>query len=241
MRKCGMSLKITTLTDMIIPNILIAQVIGRWGNFFNREVYGACVDSDTLWFLPSFIKDYMRGGTVAGQYIACPTSQYAQPLFLYEGILNLIGFILITIVLRKILKGKYSGVLTSLYLVWYGTVRVSLEGLRNEMFIMRWGNISQSILTSIVFIVVGVALLVYFYIRGYKENKTLVNLSDTSNDTTNNIEISNEESEDILVKEDTKKTPIKKSVTNKLKTDSKTKTTRKATSKSSKKTSKEEL
>jgi phosphatidylglycerol:prolipoprotein diacylglycerol transferase len=56
-RKYGLNLKVTTIMDMAIPNILIAQVIGRWGNFFNREVYGACVDGESLWFLPKFIKD----------------------------------------------------------------------------------------------------------------------------------------------------------------------------------------
>lgn len=174
MRKHGVMMKITKLMDMVIPNILIAQVIGRWGNFFNREVYGACVDGEKLDFLPSFIKNYMRGGFVSDQYIACPVNKYAQPLFLYEGLLNLLGFILISIVLRKFFTKRVDGTLTALYLIWYGTIRACLEGLRNEMFIMRWGNVSQSVVTSIAFVIIGVGLLIYFYVRDFKNKKAIV-------------------------------------------------------------------
>ena len=97
-------------------------VIGRWGNFFNREVYGACVTKETLWFLPESIREYMRGGYVANQYVACSTYKYAQPLFLYEGVLNLIGFILISIVIRKFFKTRVEGTLSAFYLIWYGSV-----------------------------------------------------------------------------------------------------------------------
>ena len=93
-----MNIKLTRLMDIVIPNILIAQVIGRWGNFFNREVYGACTSKEKLWFLPTFILEQMAGegfrisGSARGP-IACAVGEYAQPLFLYEGILNFIGFI----------------------------------------------------------------------------------------------------------------------------------------------------
>lgn len=168
-RKHGLNLKVTTIMDMAIPNILIAQVIGRWGNFFNREVYGACVDGEALWFLPKFIKDYMQGGFVADQYIACSSAQYAQPLFFYEGILNFVGFIVISIVLRKWFTKRVDGTLSAFYLIWYGTVRACLEPLRNERFIMRWGSVSQSVVTSIIFIILGTAYLVYLYLKNNKD------------------------------------------------------------------------
>ena len=130
-RMHGMSLKATRLMDIVIPNILIAQVIGRWGNFFNREVYGECVDRlyalKNWWFLPNWLVDNMKGGVVEGVYVSCPPSQYAQPLFLYEGVLNFIGFILISLVLRRLFTKRVDGTLAALYLVWYGAVRVSLE------------------------------------------------------------------------------------------------------------------
>ena len=156
----GVRLSILRLMDLIIPNILIAQVIGRWGNFFNQEVYGACTTKESLWFLPEFILEQMAGGLA----IDCPSYLYAQPLFLYEGILNFIGFILISVVIRKFVKKRMDGSLSALYLIWYGTVRLCLEELRNEMFIMKWGNISQSVLTSIAFIVLGTIFMIVLYV-----------------------------------------------------------------------------
>ena len=180
-KKCGLNLKVTKIMDFVIPNILIAQVIGRWGNFFNREVYGACVNEEQLWFLPNFIKEYMRGGYVSEQYVACPTYQYAQPLFLYEGLLNLIGFILISIVLRKFFKKRVDGTLSAFYLIWYGTVRASLEGFRNERFIMRWGNLSQSLITSIIFVLIGSIFLIYLYLKDVKKDEVELVLIDSKN------------------------------------------------------------
>lgn len=180
MRKHGMNMSITRLMDLIIPNILIAQVIGRWGNFFNREVYGACTSKESLWFLPSFILDQMEGeGFYFSNYakgpIACAVGEYAQPLFLYEGLLNLIGFILITVILRKYFNKRIDGTLSALYLVWYGVVRACLEGLRNESFIMRWGNVSQSLVTSIAFVFAGIAMIALLYVNKYKKDKLALN------------------------------------------------------------------
>jgi len=168
-RRCGISIKLTRLMDIVIPNILIAQVIGRWGNFFNREVYGECVDHlyalKNWWMLPEWLVNNMAGGSVNGVYVSCPPTQYAQPLFLYEGILNFCGFIIISIILRKFFTRRVDGTLAALYLVWYGAVRASIEGLRDEAFIMRWGNISQSLVTSIFFVIVGVSFIAFLYIK----------------------------------------------------------------------------
>ena len=68
---------------------MIAQSLGRWGNFFNQEAYGAVVEN--LDYLPSFIKNQM--------YI---DGSYRQPTFLYESIWNLIGFALIIIFRRRL-------------------------------------------------------------------------------------------------------------------------------------------
>ncbi len=169
--------------DAIIPNILIAQSIGRWGNFFNQEVYGQCVDYSKLNFLPDFIHKQMQGDIVNGInkgefvgdgcYIKCASTQAAQPLFLYEGLLNIVGWVLITFVLRLFWKkGRVKGDLAALYLVWYGIVRVCLEPLRNEEFIMNgWGKIPVSVITSIAFIIGGVALMIVLRIIEWQRKK----------------------------------------------------------------------
>ncbi len=156
------------LFDVILPNLLIAQSIGRWGNFFNREVYGACVERNKLSLIPSFILNNMN--------INCPIGYVAQPLFLYESILNFLGFILISIVVRQFFKTKTKlkhGDLAAFYLIWYGLIRLIMEPLRNEQYIMRiFGNISFSVVTSVLFIIVGVSFFIYLRIK--KEDKKYV-------------------------------------------------------------------
>ena len=90
--------------------LMVAQSLGRWGNFFNQEAYSAAVDS--LDYLPGFIRDQM--------YI---DGSYRQPTFLYESVWNLIGFALILIFRRK-LKGIRRGHITTFYLIWYGFGRI---------------------------------------------------------------------------------------------------------------------
>ena len=70
--------------------MMLAQVIGRWGNFLNQEAFGEIVPEAYFDHFPTFIKDQMY---IYGHYHA--------PTFLYEGIGNLIGFILIVFVYRK--------------------------------------------------------------------------------------------------------------------------------------------
>ena len=73
--------------DNIVPNILIAQAIGRWGNFMNQEAYGRVVDEAYFNLFPAFIKNIM--------FI---DGAYREPTFLYESVLNIIGYILIVYV-----------------------------------------------------------------------------------------------------------------------------------------------
>ena len=155
--------------DVILPCVLIAQCIGRWGNFFNVEVYGRCVEKSSLWFLPSFILKrliYDNDG-----YLLCGIkSRAVQPLFLYEGILTFIGFILLVVVLPKIWKKtRKTGTLAFMYPLYYGLVRIVLEPLRDEEYIMRWGKVSQSVVTSAIYIAIGITGLIYIYLPEIKK------------------------------------------------------------------------
>lgn len=165
-RKNKFKFSLFDLFDTVIPNILIAQVLGRWGNFVNGEVFGACVEPEKLNWLPQFILNQQIYATDI--YYECG-GLAAQPLFLYEGILNLLGFILITFILRKYwTKRRYYGDLSALYFVWYGIVRILLEGFRNEIFIMKIFGIPTSIVTSALFIIGGIVWLFltrYFAIK----------------------------------------------------------------------------
>jgi phosphatidylglycerol:prolipoprotein diacylglycerol transferase len=160
----GLSGKFRRLVDFIVPNILIAQSIGRWGNFFNQEVYGECIERASVSWIPDFILDNMNGGR-----IYCRTGYVATPLFLYEGLLTLLGFIIISIVVRKLFTKKVDGELGAMYLIYYGLVRIIMEPLREETYIMRiFGNLSQSVLMSALFIVAGIGVIVYLEINRKK-------------------------------------------------------------------------
>ncbi|MHC5923964.1 prolipoprotein diacylglyceryl transferase family protein, partial [Streptococcus pyogenes] len=108
---------------------MIAQSIGRWGNFFNQEAYGGKVGN--LDFLPGFIRDQM--------YI---DGAYRQPTFLYESVWNLIGFALILLLRRKpkLLK---QGEITLFYIVWYGLGRFFIEGMRTDSLFLAGLRVSQ--------------------------------------------------------------------------------------------------
>ena len=131
--------------DIAAPSVMIAQSIGRWGNFFNQEAYGATVKS--LNYLPSFIRDQM--------YI---DGSYRQPTFLYESIWNLLGFLLILILRRKP-QFLRQGEITAFYLIWYGFGRMIIEGMRTDSLMFAGLRVSQWL--SMILILVGLAIIIY--------------------------------------------------------------------------------
>ena len=141
------NLKLPLLTDIIVPGLIIGQAIGRWGNFFNQEAFGRIVKLSTLenMHLPQFIID--------GMYI---NGFYREPTFLYESLMSIIGFIIL-IIIRKSKKIK-TGQLTSIYLTWYGIVRLIIEGMRSDSLMIGPLKIAQ--IVSIVFIVIGIIIFI---------------------------------------------------------------------------------
>ena len=131
--------------DIAAPSVMIAQSIGRWGNFFNQEAYGTAVKS--LNYLPSFIRDQM--------YI---DGSYRQPTFLYESIWNLLGFLLILILRRKP-QFLRQGEITAFYLIWYGFGRMIIEGMRTDSLMFAGLRVSQWL--SMILILVGLAVILY--------------------------------------------------------------------------------
>jgi len=136
------------MLDIIVVGVIIAQAIGRWGNFMNNEAFGRITTLRYLenLHLPQFIID--------GMYI---NGYYREPTFLYESVLSFIGFCCL-IILRKMKKLKV-GFLTSAYLIWYGLVRFFIESLRSDSLML--GNIKVAQLISILFVATGIYLLVY--------------------------------------------------------------------------------
>ena len=139
-------IELLKMLDIIVVGLIIAQAIGRWGNFFNQEAYGNITTIGHLKTLkiPNFI--------IQGMYIG---GEYREPTFLYESILCLIGFI-IMVILRKN-KNLHTGFLTGFYLLWYGCSRFLIETMRSDSLML--GPIKIAQLVSLIFIVVGAYLI----------------------------------------------------------------------------------
>lgn len=147
-------MKALDVADCCIPGVLLAQAIGRLGNFFNREIFGMPVDSKPWeWLGDVFIEQMTIGGS------------FRLPLFLIEGSINIFGFLFLTFVLGRFLK-KYllPGTISASYFIWYGTVRMFLEPLRDSQDIM--GDYI-SVKSSIVFIIFGIVIIGFMYVYRY--------------------------------------------------------------------------
>ncbi|HDE0478257.1 TPA: prolipoprotein diacylglyceryl transferase [Staphylococcus aureus] len=137
--------------DIVAPSVILAQGIGRWGNFMNHEAHGGPVSRAFLeqLHLPNFIIENM--------YI---NSQYYHPTFLYESIWDVAGFIIL-VNIRKHLK---LGETFFLYLTWYSIGRFFIEGLRTDS-LMLTSNIRVAQLVSILLILISISLIVYRRIK----------------------------------------------------------------------------
>ena len=156
--------RLIRLTDFIAPALLIAQAIGRWGNFFNAEAYGLKTTAETLskYFIPDFI---VTGMTINGVVYT--------PTFLFESAACLVLFILIMIVRRS--KYLKVGSLTAFYLIGYGTIRFLIEFQRLDA--LKIGGIRVAQVVSTLFFIIGLSILV--------SNSKKSKLDDLYNDTQN--------------------------------------------------------
>lgn len=146
-------------TDIIVPGLLLAQSIGRWGNFFNSEAHGTSVSLEFLQSIhvPNFI--------IEGMYI---NGNYYHPTFLYESIWCFLGFIIL-IAIRKISKRK-TGLMTASYFIWYGLGRLFIEGLRTDSLYI--GNFRISQIVSIILIFIGIIMTINI-LKGNKNERKI--------------------------------------------------------------------
>ncbi len=145
------------MTDIGVISLILGQAIGRWGNFFNQEAHGPITSLEVLqqWHLPSFI--------IQGMHIG---NYYYVPTFLIESILNVIGFVILLLVRKAIKNEKINGIITALYLIWYGTIRFGIEILRTDALLI--GNLKIAQITSLVMIGLGVIILINVFFKKQK-------------------------------------------------------------------------
>ena len=148
--------RLTTLLDLAALGFLIGQSIGRWGNFFNREAFGAETTS------------FLRMGLMNG-YTGQVT--YYHPTFLYESVWNAAGFLL----LHKLSKKRqYDGQIALSYAAWYGLGRAFIEGLRTDSLYLGPFRVSQ--LLAAVSCVAALSVLVYQMRKTHDPAKLYVNV-----------------------------------------------------------------
>ena len=146
-------------TDMIAPALLIAQAIGRWGNFFNSEAYGPITTMENLKSLkviPAFV---IKGMNIDGVYY--------HPTFFYESMWCIIGFILILLI-RRYFKYIKVGQLSCFYFMWYGIGRLFVESLRTDSLMIGSYKVAQ--IVSIIGIGVGFILFVILCVNRKNNN-----------------------------------------------------------------------
>lgn len=135
-------LSLALILDILAPNVLLAQSIGRWGNFMNQEAHGGPVTRPFLenLYLPEFIIEQMN---INGSYY--------HPTFLYESLWSLLGFVLI-VTLRNREQLLRRGEVALSYVLWYSVGRFFIEGMRTDsLWIGDWIRVSQA-LSLVLFI-----------------------------------------------------------------------------------------
>ena len=147
-------IKPAVVLDLVSISFLIGQFIGRWGNFFNREAFGA--ETDT----------FLRMGLL-NKYTETVT--YYHPTFLYESLWNLAGFLLLHFLSKK---RRYDGQIALGYVAWYGLGRAFIEGLRMDS--LYWGSIRVSQLLAAVSCMAAVTVLLWQMFRVHRPEDLFV-------------------------------------------------------------------
>lgn len=150
-------IKIGAVLDIVALGFLIGQAIGRWGNFFNREAFGAATDS------------FMKMG-LFNRFTQ--SWEYYHPTFLYESMWNAAGFALLHFLSKK---RQYDGQIALGYAAWYGLGRTFIEGLRVDS--LYWGDFRVSQMLAAVSCFAAVAVLMYMAFQKHDPARLQVKLT----------------------------------------------------------------
>ncbi len=154
-------LKFWRWLDIAAPAMLLAQAIGRFGNFVNQELYGP--PTDLPWGIPIDAAHRVPPWTNLDQYPV--ESTFFHPLFLYESLLNLLGMFVLLYVGRRYARRLYDGDIAMMYFIWYGTVRTVLEGFRTGNWL--FGGVPTAVVIGVTVAVVGAAVIIIRHLRGW--------------------------------------------------------------------------
>lgn len=145
-RKGEKGFKFFAMTDLVVIGLFVGQLVGRWGNFMNREAHGAVTEA----FLKMGLQDAAGGVT------------YYHPTFLYESVWNLIGFIGLHLFSKK---RKFDGEIFLLYVAWYGLGRAWIEGLRTDSLYLFSTGIRVSQLVAALSFLAAAGILAWVLLK----------------------------------------------------------------------------
>lgn len=148
--------KFLAFADCVMPGIILAQGIGRWGNFMNGEAFGAPTNAPWRMGVSNILTGFK--------------TIHVHPTFLYESLWSITGFLLIFLLIRKF--KQYDGQIFFITCGWYGFGRMLIEGLRADSLYTTIGSLTfrtSQVLAGIIFVVCA-AFLIYFHIKKPKGN-----------------------------------------------------------------------
>ena len=159
------------LGDCGVFGLVLGQIIGRWGNFFNREAFGQYTDSLFAMRLPV---DAVRAQDITESHLAGMAAMgevnfiQVHPTFLYEGMGNLVVLLLMLLYHKK---KKYHGQMCLFYLGGYGIVRFFVEGLRTDQLLLPGTQIAVSQMLGLVLFLGAVVAngIILYHLKKKKE------------------------------------------------------------------------
>ncbi len=162
------------IVDLVLPNVLWGQAIGRWGNFVNGECYGPVVNENFFNGILGFIKE--------GMYI---DGAYRMPMFFFESVLCIAGWFLIRFLKKHYKKQRGNGAYS--YLAWYGSIRILIEHFRTDSLMI--GNLKMAQVTGFVMALIGLLGLLGAFnkLRKKKKPAVIFDLDGTVLDTADTI------------------------------------------------------
>lgn len=156
------------MLDTIVLGIVVGQIIGRWGNFFNREAYGGYTDCLFAMQIP------IRDAAVVNMDMVVESEGMlwvqVHPTFLYESVLNIVLLVFL-LVFRD--KKKFEGEILCRYLFGYGIIRFFIEGMRSDQLQIKGVAVSQvlSAVLAVGAVVTVVVMRIMLHKKAQKEEK----------------------------------------------------------------------
>ncbi|MEW5961153.1 MAG: prolipoprotein diacylglyceryl transferase, partial [Chloroflexota bacterium] len=141
--------------DIMAPGMLLAQAMGRWGNYFNQELYGP--PTGLPWGI--LITNPNQRIPPYDNLTQYPLNTTFHPVFLYESLWNLVGFLLLFWIARRFADKLLDGDLASLYFIWYPVGRIFTESIRLDVWSV--GGIPTAQIFSALLILAGLGLIYY--------------------------------------------------------------------------------